>query len=74
VSSLGGAGGYAAETSINAGLDSPSAPPIEFAASMRRTARVQALPLLDQATLLVLGSLGLLVVVLLLIVPLVGAT
>jgi hypothetical protein len=38
-------------------------------------ARVQALPLTDRATLFAVGSLGLLlVVVLLLIVPLVGAT
>ena len=42
---------------------------------MRRTARVQALPVIDRATLFAVGSLGLLlVVVLLLIVPLVGAT
>jgi hypothetical protein len=43
---------------------------------MRRiAARVQALPLTDRATLFAVGSLGLLlVVVLLLIVPLVGAT
>jgi hypothetical protein len=43
---------------------------------MRRTAaRVQTLPLTDRATLFAVGSLALLlVVVLLLIVPLVGAT
>ena len=42
---------------------------------MRRAARVQALPKVADQTLVVAGSLGLLlVVVLLLIVPLLGAT
>lgn len=42
---------------------------------MRRSARVQVLPKLDTETLVAVGSLGLLlVVVLLLIVPLMGAT
>jgi hypothetical protein len=42
---------------------------------MSRTARVHALPKLDAETLVAVGSLGLLlVIVLLLIVPLVGAT
>ena len=42
---------------------------------MRRDARVVALPVFDRATLVAVGTLGLLlVVVLLLIVPLVGAT
>ena len=42
---------------------------------MHRTSRVQALPLIERETLFAVGSLGLLlVVVLLLIVPLLGAT
>jgi hypothetical protein len=42
---------------------------------MRRSARVHALPILDAETVLSVGSLGLLlVVVLLLIVPQLGAT